>query len=232
VIVFLGLGIIASSTFADEKLPVLKVGKQTYSHVTVTEVSATNIYFISDQGLANAKLKDLDPALQKHFHYNPAAAAAAEQKHKLGNTQYRLRAAGANPPASVAEAQAEMDDAITRVKEIVNQPVRSVPRTEDMRPAMYSPGWFHPGAEKPDFNTVDVRTTQQFPYDNNEYVTSDLNPDVVFFGHGLEFNPMTKYFYTDRSVPKKRLTEEEMLEINRLYRIIAQNEEQLVKLQK
>ena len=42
---------------------------------------------------------------------------------------------------------------------------------------------------------------------------------------------MTKYFYTDRSVPKKKLTETEMLEINRLYRIIGRCEQQLVQLQ-
>ena len=40
---------------------------------------------------------------------------------------------------------------------------------------------------------------------------------------------MTKYFYTDRSVPKKKLTEEEMLEINRLYRIIGQDQDRLAK---
>jgi hypothetical protein len=38
---------------------------------------------------------------------------------------------------------------------------------------------------------------------------------------------MTKFFYVDRSVPKKKLTEDEMLEINRLYRIIGQCEIQL-----
>jgi len=54
---------------------------------------------------------------------------------------------------------------------------------------------------------------------------------VVFISHDLEFNPMTKYFYTDRTVPKKRLTEDEMLEINRLYRIIGKCEQQLDDLQ-
>jgi len=42
---------------------------------------------------------------------------------------------------------------------------------------------------------------------------------------------MTKYFFTDRLVPKKRLTEAEMLEINRLYRIIGHGERQLDELQ-
>jgi hypothetical protein len=65
--------------FADEKLPLLKVGSQTYSNVTVTTISATDIYFVSGQGMGNAKLKDLDPALQKHFHYDPAGVQAMER---------------------------------------------------------------------------------------------------------------------------------------------------------
>ena len=63
------------------------------------------------------------------------------------------------------------------------------------------------------------------------YVTSDLNPGVVFVGLQLEFNAMTKYFYLDRSVPKKKLTQAEMVEINRLYRIIGHCEQQLARLQ-
>jgi hypothetical protein len=97
--------------------------------------------------------------------------------------------------------------------------------------ATYSPGWFHEGATKPDFNTVDVRATQQLDYADKQYVSSDLNPGVVFLGSELEFNPMTKYFYTDRTVPKKKLTEAEMLEINRLYRSIGHYEQQLDELQ-
>ena len=135
IILILGLMVMASRALADEKLPVLKVGSDTYSNVTVTEITATDIYFISDKGLANAKLKKLDPVLQKHFHYNPAAAAAAEQKQKLGNAQYRFRVNSANQPSSMADVKAEMDDAISQVQEIVNQPVRSLPRTPDMRVA-------------------------------------------------------------------------------------------------
>ena len=228
-ILLFGLGVMASPTFADEKLPVLKVGSHTYSHVTVTEVTATDIYFISDQGMANAKLKDLEPALRKHFHYNRAKAVAAEQKLKTGSSPYRFRVGGTTKPSSTADIKAELADAVTKVKTIVNQPVTSQPRTPDMAVATYSPGWFHPGALTPDFNTVDVRDTQELNYAKNEYVTSDLNPDVVYLGSELEFNSMTKYFYTDRSVPKKKLTEEEMLEINRLYRIIGQDQDRLAK---
>src|SRR5438477_4650222 len=67
----------ALSVCADEKLPVLKVGPEVYSNVTVTAVTATDIYFSYDKGAANAKLKNLEPALQKHFKFDAAAAAAA-----------------------------------------------------------------------------------------------------------------------------------------------------------
>ena len=118
--------------------------------------------------------------------------------------------------------QAEMDAAIHQVEKIVNQPVPAYRQAPGMRVAEYHPGWFHPGAITPDFNHVDVRTTQETPYAQNQYVTSDLNPGIVFPGNQLEFNSMTKYFYTNRNLPKKKLTEAEMLEINRLYRIIGQ----------
>ncbi len=125
-----------------------------------------------------------------------------------------------------------MDAAMQRVKAVVNQPVTKLPRKPYMRVAEFGPGgWFHPGAETPDFNAVDVRNSQQLPYGKFDYVTSDLNPGVVFLGHELEFNSMTKYFYTDRSVPKKKLTEAEMLEVNRLYRIIGRCQQLLADLQ-
>jgi hypothetical protein len=47
----------------------------------------------------------------------------------------------------------------------------------------------------------------------------------------LEFNAQTKYFYTDRSLPKKKLTEAEMEEINQLYRIIGHCNDQLYDLE-
>ncbi|HTQ50786.1 MAG TPA: hypothetical protein VMJ12_08740 [Candidatus Acidoferrales bacterium] len=226
-VLILGLALASLNVFGDEKLPVLTAGGETYSNVTVIKVSATDIYFISDKGLANTKLKNLSPAWQQHFHYNPAAA----QPPAVVNTPDQSGVAAPGKASSVAEVRSQMENAEARVREIVNQPVTSLARTPDMQVATYSPGWFHPGAEKPDFDTVDVRTTQTFPYDEQQYVTSDLNPDVVFIGSELEFNPMTKYFYTDRTVPKKKLTEEEMVEINRLYRTIGKCERQLDELQ-
>lgn len=56
-----------------------------------------------------------------------------------------------------------------------------------------------------------------------------MNPGVVFLGAELEFNPQTKYFYVDRSLPKRKLSEAEMHEINQLYRVIVRDEDELSK---
>jgi len=140
-----------------------------------------------------------------------------------------------SPAASVEEqiatVKAEKDDAVFKVQHIINQPVTRLKRTPDMNVATYSPGWFHEGASTPNFDTVDIRTTQETPYEGHQYVNSDLDPNSVFLGHELEFNSMTKYFYTDRSVPKKRLTEAEMIQINDLYRIIGHCNQKLEELQ-
>jgi hypothetical protein len=119
-----------------------------------------------------------------------------------------------------------------QVRTIVNQPVQALRLSPGMRYSNAPEGWFHEGATKPEFNTVDVRQTQTFPYEKQPYITSPLNPGVVFLGPQLEFNSMTKYFYTNYALPKKRLTETEMVEINRLYRIIGRCEKELADLRR
>jgi hypothetical protein len=120
----------------------------------------------------------------------------------------------------------QLNFACWRVQDIVDQPVVALPRTSDMAVTTY-PFWFPDGAAIPDFENVDVRTTQDLQYDKHPYVTSDLNPGVVFAGPELEFNSNIKYFYTDRSLPKKKLTGPEMLEINQIYREIASLQRQI-----
>jgi hypothetical protein len=150
--------------------------------------------------------------------------------------QQQQPAEAAAPPLSPEEQarqdaiRAIMDDekkTIQKVAAIVNQPVTHYMRLPSIQPGMFSPGWFHDGAVKPDFDRVDVRKTQEFPYAKQDYVTSDLNPNEMFKGDELEFNAQTKFFYIDRTVPKKKLTPQEMAEINRLYRIIGQDEHKL-----
>jgi thiol-disulfide isomerase/thioredoxin len=89
--IFTALGLLgAVSVWADEKLPMLKAGNGIYSNVTVLTITATDVYFTynNGKGMANAKLKSLNPELQKHFHYNPVKASEAEQKQAAANTQY------------------------------------------------------------------------------------------------------------------------------------------------
>ena len=142
--------------------------------------------------------------------------------------------ASCKSPAARAKARAtlesEMNSAIESVKEIVNQPVTPLVHRDSMQVATFRPGWFHKGASKPDYNTVDVRKSQETPYAKHEYVTSDINPGIAFLGSELEFNPMTKFFYDDYSMPKMKLSEEEMEEINPLYRVIGRCEQELAKL--
>ncbi|HEX4350972.1 MAG TPA: thioredoxin fold domain-containing protein [Verrucomicrobiae bacterium] len=82
---------------ADEQLPVLAVGGQTYTNVTVTSVSATDIFFFYAGGMGNAKLKNLSPELQKHFKFDPDKAKAAELKQ--ADNQAKFHQAALHAPA-------------------------------------------------------------------------------------------------------------------------------------
>lgn len=73
---------------ADEQLPVLQAGSEVYSNVTITTVNATDVYFIYAGGMANVKIKNLSPELQKHFHYDSKKATVAEAKLAENKTQY------------------------------------------------------------------------------------------------------------------------------------------------
>ena len=81
-----------SAANAGDTLPVLKVGSEVYSNVTVTKVTATDIYFSHARGMGNAKLKNLDPALQK--------------KRLDDNWQFRVAISTAKPAASPPAAPA------------------------------------------------------------------------------------------------------------------------------
>ena len=87
-----------------ENLPTLKVGSEigseVYSNVTVTSVTATHIYFTHSLGLGSAKLKDLEPEMQKHFHFDAVNAEALESQQAQANALYQRRLAAAQRPAS------------------------------------------------------------------------------------------------------------------------------------
>lgn len=144
----------------------------------------------------------------------PAAAAAPQAASPSQDT--------------IPAVKTRLKEAMTKVNLIVNQPVATLPISSEVRPAKWNDGWFHPGAITPDFDHVDIRKSQETAnYEKFEFITSNLNPGVAFRGQDVEFNANTKMFYVDRSLPKKRLTEEEMVEVNRLYRIIGTCQRQL-----
>jgi hypothetical protein len=130
----------------------------------------------------------------------------------------------------IAALQLQLTNAWHQVETIVNQPVPAFRRDPGYDVSVYVGGWFHPGAITPDFNTVDVRTSQQFTY-TAPWVSSDITPNMMFRGRDLEFNAMTKLFYTNRSLPKKKLSEAEMLQINSLYRTIGHCQAAIAQLQ-
>ena len=78
---------------------------------------------------------------------------------------------------------------------------------------------FHPGATKPDFDKTDIVSGRQ-PYDV-AYIQMEGNPNVFYRGADCEFNSQTKFFYTHRELPKKRLTDAEYQELVRLYRFLG-----------
>jgi thiol-disulfide isomerase/thioredoxin len=122
---FIAIGLLgAVSVWADEKLPLLKAGNDAYSNVTVLTVTATDVYFTynNGKGMANAKLKNLSPDLQKHFHYNPAVASTVEQKQTRANVEYRQadyqEADIYGPPASPSDESRTRPPAVVHASDL------------------------------------------------------------------------------------------------------------------
>ena len=230
--------LMASVALAKElHFDVLETTQGKFTNATVISATANSVMVLYDGGAAGVPFANLPPAVQKEMGYDPAqtpavtsATASGAEAVKVTNTP-PAQALPPMPKDRMAALQLERSNAWQRVVQIVNRPVQVYARTDQRHVALYSPGWFHPGASRPDFNTVDVRKTQELVYAQSQYVTSDLNPGKVFLGQGLEFNAMTKIFYEDRSLPKRKLTEAEMIEINGLYRIIGRCEGEMERLQ-
>src|SRR3569833_376059 len=97
---------LVSSVEADETFRTLKVKDEVYTNVTVTSSSATDIYFTHSRGLASAKLKDLDPDLQKHFHYDVTKSAGIENALRQATNKKQQAQTKAKPePVKLEEAR-------------------------------------------------------------------------------------------------------------------------------
>src|SRR5260370_184646 len=73
---------------ASLKFEFLTVGPNTYSNVTVLGANASDLFFTSDKGIKNVKLKNLSPELQQKFNYDPAEAEKAEQQQIEDDARY------------------------------------------------------------------------------------------------------------------------------------------------
>lgn len=114
--VCLGFGLFyaISAARADKKLATLRSGDEVYSNVTVTSVSATDVYFTHSGGLGNAKLKNLSPELQQHFHFNSTNATAVEQRQIEATAQFKqnLLAAAKDKAAKLPAATYDSGDVV------------------------------------------------------------------------------------------------------------------------
>lgn len=96
------------AALADEHLTELRVGPDTYTNVTVTTVTLTDIYFTHAQGMGNAKLKHLSAELQKHFKYDPVKSSSVEKAQAEATAIY-LRQAATNRSVT-AKAQEDREE--------------------------------------------------------------------------------------------------------------------------
>ena len=117
-------------------------------------------------------------------------------------------------------ARNEMDTAMGQVRGIVNQTPPVVPKPP--RGAQVKIYDYHPGALTPDFAHADLYSTRELWA--GDFVCMETAQNVYYRSADCEFNPQTKFFFTARNVPKKKLTDGEIAEIVRLYRIIASDQ--------
>jgi hypothetical protein len=103
------MSVIMCAGAAPSKLKSLTVGSVTYSNVTVFGANSTDLFFSSDSGVSNVKLKYLSPELQKEFHYDAKAGEKAEAKQIQDDKTYQQNLAAALM-AKVKAAQEQREE--------------------------------------------------------------------------------------------------------------------------
>lgn len=116
-----GLLVLASYTHAqDETFTSLRVGSVVYSNVTVITATTTHLTFMHYLGVTSAKLEELEPAMQAHFHFDHQAAATLLAQQKRGDMLYRQAVRSAtNSPSG---PQQLTNDLPLLAKSFLNQP--------------------------------------------------------------------------------------------------------------
>ena len=117
-----GLILSVTSVLAQQKLPVLHAGDESFTNVVVYSTTPTDLYFSHAGGMGNAKLKDLDATLQKRFNYNPTNAAKAAQAQAEATRSYYMAKAAEKPPVVVPEPEIADEEAL-----VITNPLTRLP---------------------------------------------------------------------------------------------------------
>jgi hypothetical protein len=104
----------AFSLQAEVKLDSMTVGSVTYSNVTIFGANATDLFFSSDRGVSNVKLKYLSPDLQKQFDYNPTNSDQVEQQQIQQDKLFQQHMADGLTAVVRAEHQADQAQNLAR----------------------------------------------------------------------------------------------------------------------
>ena len=149
--------VLASTVWADESFPFLKAKDQVYTNVTVTTVTATDIYFTHAQGMASAKLKDLNPELQKHFHFDPVKSARIEQADVQATADFQAKLAAQKPAKAAADTRAIDPDYV--VAKLYARSLRGQPA-----PSFQAEKWLtDPPVTKDKFVLIEIWLTSSEP---------------------------------------------------------------------
>lgn len=147
----------------------------------------------------------------------PAIAALARTTLPLATPD--KVAAGAKEKA-VKTARVDFDKTTHQVQGIVNQTPAIVANPPPGAEVFHY--LIHDGANPPDYKAENLQGTRELW--KGQYVYMEDAPGVYYRGADCEFNAQTKYFYLNRKVPKKRLTDAEYQELTRLFRQLGQQE--------
>jgi len=158
----IGLVVAALADSTEIRLATLKVGSEVYSNVTVTSVTTTDVYFTHAGGIGNAKLKKLDPDLQR-FGFDSAKAGTMERQQLVANAQFRADIAKSKPAISksespgVTEKEISYDDGDIVVNKLYAQSFRG-----QRPPQIFVDQWLTPAPEVSDkFVLVDFWRTSE-----------------------------------------------------------------------
>ncbi len=163
----------------------------------------------------------LEEALAKYSETKTFASITAVAKPQLA----RITRADIERLVAARPVIPEFQAVTQQIQAIVNQTPTTRP---DKVGSTVSIG-FHAGAIKPNFKAItlpELKRGREFY--NAETAWMQDAPNVFYLARETEFNPMTKYFYTDRSKAKKRLSDAEYDRLLVLYHRLGELEGQPV----